>query len=99
MKITKFVEFSQEVEISIGLHEIVDAYLECPNDVRLESALSAIGQIPKLFDPIPDSTIAQMSAGQHTTIRNYLLKVVARFNKTEERAADNAEAGEQPLTA
>jgi hypothetical protein len=79
MKITKFLEIAQEFEIDIGLGDIVNAYEECSEPERVECALRAIGGIPKIFDPIPDSTIAQMSEGQRNTIKNYLLKVADRF--------------------
>jgi hypothetical protein len=87
MKVTKWVDFSQMVEMDIGANDISDALSEAfarvhrdiddkPNRFDVTSALNAIAGF---FNGLTDAHIALLTDGQRKITRTYLAGAAARF--------------------
>ena len=87
MKVTTWVEFSQEVEIEIGADDVSAALSEAfarlardiddhPNRYDVTGALGAIGQFLRA---LKDEHIAQLNDAQRKVVRDFLLMQGARF--------------------
>jgi hypothetical protein len=79
MKIKKFVEFEQEVEIDISTDDITEILSGKRDFIDQDEALRFFGDIAKCFNAVPDEVISGINPQAKATIANYLLKQAERF--------------------
>lgn len=87
MKVSKWVESSQEVQIEIGADDISVALSEafarvhrdCDDHPNRHDVLSAFSSIARFLKAFQDEHIAQLNDAQRKTIREFLLSQGARF--------------------
>jgi hypothetical protein len=79
MKVTTWVEFSQEVDIDIGHEAIVAAFSACPDPG--ETWFPVLNRFAFALKALPDATIATWTAGQRKTIGDFLATQATRFSE------------------
>ena len=87
MKVSKWVESSQEVEIEIGADDISIALSEafarvprdCDDHPNRNDVLSAFSSIGRFLAAFKDEHIAELNDAQRKMIREFLLKQGGRF--------------------
>ena len=80
MRVTKFVEMSQEVTVDIGREEIQCALAEAFNDVEgARALLGAINTCAQFLRAITDERLAEMTVSQRKLISEFLADQAARF--------------------
>lgn len=82
MKITRYVECAQDVEIYITLDDIITALGEATD--TLPQVLRGLNSYVPFLRAIPDSLIASMTPGQRTLIHGFLQTQAARYAVAEE---------------
>lgn len=91
MKISKWVDMGQEVDIEIGMDDIRAAMQECfatvttdrlgvsvPNHYEISAAFNAIANF---LNALTDEHIGSLSITQRDVIHNYLIRSAERFPK------------------
>jgi hypothetical protein len=91
MRIEKWIDFSQNVEISISAEDIANCFDTSPRSESVMAALSLINDTATVYNGLSDSIIDSMSAVHHKTIREFLLKAAGRFQKTDQIASEQKE--------
>jgi hypothetical protein len=98
MKVTKWVEFSQEVEISLGVEDISSLLSESLISERQETiqgVLYALNSIATFLRAIGDKQIAAMHPIHRRTVATFLAQQSGRFQNPEP-AGDAAAATAAP---
>jgi hypothetical protein len=92
MKISKWVDMGQEVEIEIGMDDIRAAMAECFGKVTEErlfdapganEVIAAFSTIGKFFNALTAEHINLLTTNQKRIVANYLADQVERFKETE----------------
>jgi hypothetical protein len=85
MKVTKWVEFSKEIEVEISGEEAVAAITDDPDGVAPELHLKrAVSSFFVFLKHVPDLTIANLTPEARKTIHKGLTEQVDRFKVKEE---------------
>ena len=98
MRITKWVEFSQEVEISLGAEDISSLLSESlisEGQETVQGVLYALNSIATFLRAIGDKQIAAMRPIQRRTVATFLAQQSGRFQNLEP-AGDAAAATAAP---
>lgn len=109
MKVRKYVELAEEVEVNISADDIRAALAEAFEVVTRDrlgeegpnrnDVLMALGYIATFFNALTAEQIDTMTLAQRSTVWVYLLKSAERFEPPSERKTDGAsptpEAGDQ----
>ena len=77
MKIRKYVEFADEIQIDISAEEIRDALLEDPENKN--TVMIALNRISQFLKAVPDSIVDQFNDYQRVLIRNAFNDFARRF--------------------
>jgi hypothetical protein len=101
MRIKTWVELSQEVEVSIDIHDIRGALAEAFNHVtedrpceelpRAADVARAFNEIGTFLNAVTDEQIALLKPGQRRVIGEYLAKQVPRFTPPPHAATTDSE--------
>jgi hypothetical protein len=83
MQVTKHIDttINQDVTFTVTIGDIRKCYANAPTEEGIDAAIKAIGKIPEMIEAIPDFLIDQMTPKHHQIVREYLTKVIARFQK------------------
>jgi len=87
MKVTKWVEYSREVEIEIGADDIAaalsEAFARVPRDIddhpSRHDVTSALNSIARFFNGMKDEHIALLTDGQRKVTYKFLTLAATRF--------------------
>jgi hypothetical protein len=80
VKITKWVESSQEVTIEIGTDDVICALLEgSENYTPKQAVFTAVNNLAQVFRKLPDSAIAELSPKARTLIADFFSEQEKRF--------------------
>jgi hypothetical protein len=91
MKLTKWIEVSQEVEISMGLEDVRAALGESFADYKagterrgedgyMAGFLSCLNSIAQFLNAVTDEQIAALNLSQKKTISGFLLRAAGKFS-------------------
>jgi len=82
MKIIKWIEYNQEIEIEIGTDDVIVALLEGSEDCPPKQAVTrAVNNLANVFRKMPDSAIAELSGPARHTIAEFLAEQEKRFRQ------------------
>ncbi len=79
MKISKWVEFSKEVEVSISLEDVRECLIEAA-DNSLPELFRILNDLGVIFKGVPDEMIAKLNPQQRETILKFLHEQQRRFS-------------------
>lgn len=79
MKIKKYVEFEQEVEIDIATEDITEILSGKRDFIDTDEALRFLNDASKCFNAVPDEVILQIHQAGKKTIADYLRRQAMRF--------------------
>jgi hypothetical protein len=103
MKVSQYVNFSQEIEIEVGVDDIRAAFAEELAEIKrpvsdhaIKQMLNVVGQF---FNALTEDQIATLTPQARSTVQQYLVKQAQRFalaepsvnNKLGEHVAEQAE--------
>jgi hypothetical protein len=80
MKISKWIQVEQEVEVEVSAEDIASAFAEDPYTSR--QALVAINNFAQVLKGLTPDMIEDMGAPARTTIAAFFTEQAARFNPT-----------------
>ncbi len=86
MKISKYIDIQQEIEVDVTSEEIAQAFDESPDSFR--HALSGINNCARFVKAITPEMIAQMNEASRKVIADFFAEQAARFssnNRDEQR--------------
>lgn len=90
MKIRKWVDFGQEVDVEIGMEDIRSALGEAFSNVTADrlgeerpnrgNVARALNSIAGFLNALTDEHVALLSSAARSTVRTFLVKAADRFN-------------------
>ena len=78
MKVRQMVEFSQEVDVEVGVEDIVAAIIE--GDESLGDVLRSFSNFVMFAESIPDSIIGEFNDMHRSVITSKLTAIINRIN-------------------
>lgn len=82
VKITKWIDCSQEVEIEIGTDDVLAALREGSEDCTPKQAVfKAVNNIAHVFRKLPQSSIDELTPEARKTIADFLAEQEKRFRQ------------------
>ncbi|HEA68602.1 MAG TPA: hypothetical protein ENI07_17525 [Desulfobacterales bacterium] len=80
MKIDKYIDFSQEIEIELSSEDI---YLILSEDAEsVPVVLQCLNSVASFLKGVPEARIAEMTNEQKTIIRDFLSEQSGRYNRS-----------------
>ena len=79
MKVKKFVELSDEVEVNIDLHDVIAALNEMDNATRLHEAKNILNTCIGLINRVPNTLIAELDDGIKKVVVDALQLEIKRY--------------------
>ncbi len=87
MRISKYIEFCQEVEIDLSSDDITEI-IDRDSD-SLQNVLWGLNSIATFLKGISDSKMAEMSPEQRKYVRDFLLTEAERYNMPLKQMREN----------
>jgi len=77
MKVTKFIDIQQEIEVEISAEDVVSAISEDPNSKI--TCMTGINNVSKFLTAVPESVINEMHNSTKKIIYDYFIEQANRF--------------------
>ena len=100
MKVTKWVDMGQEVEVDVGVDDIRSALAEAfaavtedrlgENGPNKNDVLLALNSMAAFLNALTDGQIGLLTLGQRITVESFLTRVAARFKISTEMGKTDA---------
>jgi hypothetical protein len=88
VKITKWIESSQEVEIEIGADDVIAALMDgSENYTPKQAVFAAANKLAQVFRKLPQSSIDDLNDDQRKLIGDFLDEQAKRFRATAQAVA------------
>lgn len=77
MEVTHWLEISQEIDVTIGKEELLEAFTEAPGDD--ETWVDVLNRFALALNALPDAVIAAWPESKRRAVATFLTRHAARF--------------------